>query len=70
MGLAIAKAIVEAHGGTIGVTSQLGHGSSVLLHAAASLSQLRAEQAIHQHRQDSARDTDVRANPAPVQRPR
>ena len=26
MGLAIAKAIVEAHGGTIGVTSQLGHG--------------------------------------------
>jgi two-component system sensor histidine kinase KdpD len=27
MGLAIAKAIVEAHGGTVGVTSQLGHGS-------------------------------------------
>jgi two-component system sensor histidine kinase KdpD len=27
MGLAIAKAVVEAHGGTIGVTSQLGHGS-------------------------------------------
>ncbi len=27
MGLAIAKAIVEAHGGTIGITSQLGHGS-------------------------------------------
>jgi len=27
MGLAIAKAIIEAHGGTIGVTSQLGHGS-------------------------------------------
>src|SRR5271165_6069647 len=27
MGLAIAKAIVEAHGGTIGVTSQLGSGS-------------------------------------------
>jgi two-component system, OmpR family, sensor histidine kinase KdpD len=27
MGLAIAKAIVEAHGGQIGVTSQVGHGS-------------------------------------------
>ena len=27
MGLAIAKAIVEAHGGGIGVTSQPGHGS-------------------------------------------
>jgi two-component system sensor histidine kinase KdpD len=27
MGLPIAKAIVEAHGGTIGVVSQLGHGS-------------------------------------------
>jgi len=27
MGLAIAKAIVEAHGGQIGITSQLGHGS-------------------------------------------
>ena len=27
MGLAIARAIVEAHGGEIGVTSQLGHGS-------------------------------------------
>jgi two-component system, OmpR family, sensor histidine kinase KdpD len=27
MGLAIAKAIVEAHGGEIGLTSQLGHGS-------------------------------------------
>ena len=27
MGLAIAKAIVEAHGGTIGLTSQLGSGS-------------------------------------------
>ena len=27
MGLAIARAIVNAHGGTIGVTSQLGHGS-------------------------------------------
>ncbi len=27
MGLPIAKAIVSAHGGTIAVTSQLGHGS-------------------------------------------
>jgi len=27
MGLAIAKAVVEAHGGTVGVTSQLGQGS-------------------------------------------
>ena len=27
MGLPIVKAIVEAHGGTVGVTSQLGHGS-------------------------------------------
>ena len=27
MGLAIAKAIVEAHGATITVTSQVGHGS-------------------------------------------
>ena len=27
MGLAIVKAIVEAHGGRISVTSQLGHGS-------------------------------------------
>jgi two-component system sensor histidine kinase KdpD len=27
MGLAIVKAIIEAHGGTVGVTSQLGHGS-------------------------------------------
>jgi len=27
MGLAIAKAIVELHGGRLGVTSQLGHGS-------------------------------------------
>jgi two-component system sensor histidine kinase KdpD len=27
MGLPIAKAIVEAHGGTISVTSQRGHGS-------------------------------------------
>jgi two-component system sensor histidine kinase KdpD len=27
MGLPIAKAIVEAHGGTIGVISQVGHGS-------------------------------------------
>jgi len=27
MGLAISKAIVELHGGTIGVTSQVGRGS-------------------------------------------
>jgi two-component system sensor histidine kinase KdpD len=27
MGLAICRAIVDAHGGKIGVTSQLGHGS-------------------------------------------
>ena len=31
MGLAIARAIVEAHGGEIGVTSQLGHGSVFFL---------------------------------------
>jgi two-component system sensor histidine kinase KdpD len=30
MGLAIAKAVVEAHGGSIRVTSQLGHGSVFL----------------------------------------
>jgi two-component system, OmpR family, sensor histidine kinase KdpD len=30
MGLAIAKALIEAHGGTINVTSQLGHGSVFL----------------------------------------
>jgi len=27
MGLPIAKAIIEAHGGTLSLTSQLGHGS-------------------------------------------
>jgi signal transduction histidine kinase len=27
MGLAICKAIVEVHGGRLGLTSQLGHGS-------------------------------------------
>jgi signal transduction histidine kinase len=27
MGLAIVKAIVELHGGTVGVTSQIGRGS-------------------------------------------
>jgi two-component system sensor histidine kinase KdpD len=27
MGLAIAKAIIELHGGTVGVTSQIGRGS-------------------------------------------
>jgi two-component system sensor histidine kinase KdpD len=27
MGLAISRAIVNAHGGMIGVTSQIGHGS-------------------------------------------
>jgi two-component system sensor histidine kinase KdpD len=43
MGLPIAKAIVEAHGGTIGVTSQLGHGSvfSFSLPADASVSGAR-----------------------------
>jgi two-component system, OmpR family, sensor histidine kinase KdpD len=30
MGLAIAKVVVEAHGGSIRVTSQLGHGSVFL----------------------------------------
>ena len=40
MGLAICKAIVEAHGGTLGVTSQLGSGS--VFHFSLPLSQERA----------------------------
>jgi two-component system sensor histidine kinase KdpD len=43
MGLPIAKAIIAAHKGTIGVTSQLGHGSvfSVTLPVAASVEEMR-----------------------------
>lgn len=60
MGLAIAKAIVEAHSGTIGVRSQLGHGSVFYFTLPIARSDCGSQQAVQQDDEYEARDGDVK----------